>query len=116
MDLKRVDRLVARSVFGDRKGKLLRYEKLETPSSVVFCLEYAIDGASEVLFVKCPAEGSTNRTTQRLAQLMRDDVTFVPEGQASTKALEYAATRTPRPHPSSVGVVDDVGVVVLSKK
>ena len=52
---------------------------------------------------------------QHLARLMRDEATFVVADRATPKALEYAATHAPWPHPGSVGMVDGMGVVVLSK-
>jgi hypothetical protein len=51
---------------------------------------------------------------QQLARLMRDDITFTPAGPDTPRALEYAMTHSAWPHPSSVGVVDGAGVVVLS--
>jgi hypothetical protein len=52
---------------------------------------------------------------QHLAKLMRDDVTFTDVDKGMSKILEYVATRSPWPDPSSVGVVDGEGVLVLSK-
>ena len=52
---------------------------------------------------------------QNLADLMRDDVTFVQADHTTPNALKYAAKHSPWPHPESVGVVDGKGVVVLSK-
>jgi hypothetical protein len=51
-----------------------------------------------------------------LARLMRDDVRFVAADGSMPKVLEYAATREPWPHPRSVGIVDGMAVVVLSRK
>jgi hypothetical protein len=51
---------------------------------------------------------------QRLARLMRDDINFIPAGPDTPGALEYAKTHSAWPHPTSVGVVDGTGVVVLS--
>ena len=51
---------------------------------------------------------------QQLARLMRDDVTFIPASQSTPGALEYAMTHSAWPHPTSVGVVDGKGVVILS--
>jgi len=51
---------------------------------------------------------------QHLAKLMRDDVTFTEVDNGMSKVLDYVATRSPWPHPSSVGVVDGEGVLVLS--
>lgn len=52
---------------------------------------------------------------QKLADLMRDDVRFIPVGSNTPGALEYAANHPVWPHPESVAVVDGMGVVVLSK-
>jgi hypothetical protein len=46
---------------------------------------------------------------------MRDEATFVEADKTMPKVLEYAATHAPWPDPDSVGVVDSIGVVVLSK-
>jgi len=51
----------------------------------------------------------------QLARLMRDEATFVDANPTMPKVLEYAATHAPWPAPGSVGVVDGMGVVVLSK-
>jgi hypothetical protein len=40
---------------------------------------------------------------------------FLDVADASPTILEDAAAREPWPHPSSVGVVDGQGVIVLSK-
>ncbi|HWQ95581.1 MAG TPA: glucosyltransferase domain-containing protein [Gammaproteobacteria bacterium] len=53
---------------------------------------------------------------QYLARLMRDEITFVAADQTTPKALEYAATHAPWPHPNSFGIVDGIGVLVLSKE
>ena len=52
---------------------------------------------------------------QHLANLMRDDVTFVEADNTIPAALEYATTHAPWPNPDSVGVVNGIGVVVFSK-
>lgn len=52
---------------------------------------------------------------QHLARLMRDDVVFLQADDKTPGALQYAATHQPWPNPSSIGVVDGMGVVVLSK-
>jgi len=52
---------------------------------------------------------------QDLARLMRDEITFLPADQASAGALTFAAERPSWPHPDSVGVVQGIAVVVLSK-
>jgi hypothetical protein len=52
---------------------------------------------------------------QRLAKLLRDDVTFLKADGSMPEALEYAATHPPWPDPGSLGVVNGVGVVVFSK-
>ena len=51
----------------------------------------------------------------QLARLLRDEATFVQADSTMPKVLEYAASHLPWPNPASVGVVDGVGVVVLSK-
>jgi hypothetical protein len=55
------------------------------------------------------------RHMDQLARLMRDEATFVEADKTMPKVLEYAATHAPWPDPGSVGVVDSIGVVVLSK-
>ena len=52
---------------------------------------------------------------QHLANLMRDDVSFVEADSTMPEVLEYAATHAPWPNPASVGVVNGMGVVVFSK-
>jgi hypothetical protein len=52
---------------------------------------------------------------QHLANLMRDDVTFVEADSTMPEVLEYAATHTPWPNPASVGIVNGMGVIVFSK-
>jgi hypothetical protein len=52
---------------------------------------------------------------QHLANLMRDDVTFVEADSTMPAVLEYAATHAPWPNPASVGIVNGMGVVVFSK-
>jgi hypothetical protein len=49
-----------------------------------------------------------------LARLMRDEASFVNADQSMSKVLEFAVARKPWPSPQSVGIVDGVGVVVLS--
>jgi hypothetical protein len=51
---------------------------------------------------------------QHLARLMRDDVVFLQADDKTPGALQYAATHQPWPNPSSIGVVDGIGVIVLS--
>jgi hypothetical protein len=51
-----------------------------------------------------------------LARLLRDEASFVEADRAMSRVMEFAATREPWPSPQSVGIVDGVGVVVLSKK
>jgi len=50
-----------------------------------------------------------------LARLLRDEVVVLPP-EAVPAASEYAGAHLPWPAPDSVGVVDGVGVVVLSKE
>lgn len=52
---------------------------------------------------------------QNLARLMRKDITFVPLDKTMPSVAQYAATHPVWPHSGSVGVVDGVAVVVLSK-
>jgi hypothetical protein len=52
---------------------------------------------------------------QRLARLMRDELVVLPL-EAVPKARGYASSHLPWPHPGSVGVVDGVGVVILSNE
>ena len=49
-----------------------------------------------------------------LARLMRDEIVFIPADQTTPEALEYAKTYSAWPHPTSVGIVDGVAVVVFS--
>jgi len=51
---------------------------------------------------------------QRLANLMRDDVSFKEADNTTPGAMEYARTHPSWPHPASVGVMDGTGVVVFS--
>ena len=51
-----------------------------------------------------------------LARLMRDEANFVEADKTMPMVMEFAATRKPWPSPQSVGIVNGVGVVVLSKK
>jgi hypothetical protein len=53
---------------------------------------------------------------QHLANLMRDDVTFIEADSTMPAVLEYAATHVPWPNPASVGIVNGMGVVVFSEK
>jgi hypothetical protein len=50
-----------------------------------------------------------------LARLLRDKATFVEADRTMPKVLEYAATHPPWPNPASVGIVDGMGVIVLSR-
>lgn len=52
---------------------------------------------------------------QNLAQLMRDEITFLSKDQTPPAVWEFAASHPHWPHPDSVGVVEGVAVVVLSK-
>ena len=49
-----------------------------------------------------------------LARVMRERATFVAADESTPKVREFASTRPAWPRPGSVGVVDGVGVVVLS--
>ncbi|MDP1643957.1 MAG: glucosyltransferase domain-containing protein [Thiobacillus sp.] len=53
---------------------------------------------------------------QDLARLVRDGITFLPANQATPGAIKFAAEHPIWPHPDSVGVVDGMAVVVLSKE
>ena len=52
---------------------------------------------------------------QHLANLMRDDVSFVEADSTMPAVLEYAATHASWPNPASVGIVNGMGVVVFSE-
>jgi hypothetical protein len=52
---------------------------------------------------------------QQLARLERDRITFLSADQATPGAIKFAAEHPIWPHPDSVGVVDGMAVVVLSK-
>lgn len=52
----------------------------------------------------------------RLAKLMRDEAIFVRADTTMLGVMEFAATHPKWPHPASVGVVNGIGVVVLSKE
>ena len=52
---------------------------------------------------------------QHLANLMRDDITFVEADNTMPEVLEYATTHAHWPNPASIGVVNGMGVVVFSK-
>jgi len=70
-----------------------------------------------------PFKGATGVATKfldahhmdKIGRLMRDEVKFIPADETRPKVLEYAATHSPWPQPGSVGIVDGIGVVVLSK-
>jgi hypothetical protein len=51
---------------------------------------------------------------QKLARLLREDIEFMPAEEINHQALDYAAKHAPWPSPSSVGMVDSMGVLVLS--
>ena len=51
---------------------------------------------------------------QKLARLLREDIEFMPAEEINQQALDYAAKHAPWPSPSSVGMVDSMGVLVLS--
>jgi hypothetical protein len=52
---------------------------------------------------------------RHLANLMRDDVSFVDIDNTMPEVLEYAATHAPWPSSASVGTVNGMGVIVFSK-
>jgi hypothetical protein len=51
----------------------------------------------------------------QLARLLRDKATFVQADQTMPKVLEYAASHPPWPNPAAVGIVEGMGVIVLSR-
>ena len=51
-----------------------------------------------------------------IARLMRDEASFFKADGTMPRVTEFAANRRPWPHPQSIGVVDGVGVVVLSNR
>jgi len=53
---------------------------------------------------------------QKLARLMREEVIFVQADESMPGVWEYAMKHSKWPHPDSVGVVDGVPIVVLSKE
>lgn len=52
---------------------------------------------------------------QKLAQLMRDEMKFLPVEEAPHGVREFAANLPHWPHPNSMGIVDGVAVIVLSR-
>lgn len=70
-----------------------------------------------------PFKGATGVATeyidaahmQNLARLLRKDINFVPLDKTMPAVAQYAATHPAWPHSGSVGAVDGVAVVVLSK-
>ena len=52
---------------------------------------------------------------QKLARLMREDVIFVKADSSMPAALDYAAHHASWPRPDSVGMVDGMAVLVLSR-
>ena len=50
-----------------------------------------------------------------LARLLRDEAAFVKADESMPRVLEFAKTRKAWPHPDSVGLVDGMGVVILSR-
>lgn len=61
------------------------------------------------------SEFMTARHMNFMARLLRDEARFVQADASLPKVLEFAAERQPWPSPQSVGIVDGVAVVVLSK-
>jgi hypothetical protein len=55
------------------------------------------------------------RHMEKLAKLMRDEARFINANVTMPSIMKFAAARPIWPHPASVGVVNGVGVVVLSK-
>ncbi len=51
---------------------------------------------------------------QKFARLLREDIEFVPAEENNQQVLDYAAKHAPWPSPSSVGMVNSLGVLVLS--
>lgn len=66
-----ITKLVAKSVFGEKDAKLLGYDKIKTPSSEVFRLEYGIGGTSRVLYVKLPKKSENSKQTERNIQRLQ---------------------------------------------
>jgi len=56
------------------------------------------------------------RHMQKLARLMREEVVFVEADESMPAVWEYAKKHSNWPHPDSVGVVDGLPIVVLSKE
>jgi hypothetical protein len=52
----------------------------------------------------------------KLARLMRDEANFIDADDSMPMVMEYAATHKAWPNPQSVGIVDGIGVVILSNK
>jgi hypothetical protein len=53
---------------------------------------------------------------QHLARLMREDINFVAADHSMPKVMEYASENIQWPNSSSIGAVDGMAVVVLSKE
>jgi len=109
MDLEYVAGVVAESVFGDRNTKLLGCNNIQTPSSLVFRLEYAIGGTSRVLFVKLPAEGKDNKQTAKIIQRLQREHYLIERVKSAFKTspeLEIV--------PSS-GFIPDINGLVTSE-
>jgi Glucosyl transferase GtrII len=51
-----------------------------------------------------------------MSRLLRDEANFVKADPSMPKVMEFAAARQPWPSPQSIGIIDGVGVVVLSKE
>ena len=51
-----------------------------------------------------------------MSRLMRDEARFVKADKSMTEVMGFAAARQPWPSPQSIGIVEGVGVVVLSKE
>lgn len=52
---------------------------------------------------------------QDFANLLRDEITFIYSGDVSPRVKQFAESRPPWPHPNSVGIIDGIAVLVLSK-
>jgi len=50
-----------------------------------------------------------------MARLLRDEASFLEADKSLPGVMEFAADRKPWPSPQSVGIVDGVGMVILSK-
>jgi aminoglycoside phosphotransferase (APT) family kinase protein len=104
MDLQYIAELVAKSVFGDRNANLLTHKEIQTPSSRVFRLEYAVDGASRALFVKIPADDIAHSAT--VIQRLRHEYAVTARIKPAFKADPALRTIAP------AGFIDQINGLV----